>query len=168
MAEFDLVTIWRIGAELAPVWDAVCRCELWPQWWRGLESAVELERGGQDGTGSLQRFVWRGAIPYRLTTDIRTERIEPYGTILGTATGDVEGTGVWRFEALGELTVVRHEWRVRAVALWLRALSAVARPCVRWNHGKIMEWGAHGLARRIGAGCCEVERCEVEKNAPIA
>lgn len=158
LSEFNLVTIWRIGSGLVPVWEAVCRSQHWPQWWRGLERVVELEKGGEDGLGRLQRFVWRGALPYCLTTDIRTVGLEPFRSITGQASGDVEGAGVWRFEAVGGLTVVRHEWRVRPAVLWLKVLSAIARPGVCWNHGKIMEWGGHGLARRLGAGRCVVER----------
>ncbi|MFP5222422.1 MAG: SRPBCC family protein [Acidobacteriota bacterium] len=158
MAQFDLITLWRIGSGLADVWDAVAHPEHWPDWWPGLESAVELDRGGVDGIGNLHRFIWKGVLPYTLTTDIRTMRIEPLRLIQGAASGDVAGIGVWRFAARDGLTVVRHEWRVRITPRWLHVLSDLARPLVCWNHGKIMEWGAHGLARRLGADFCNVEK----------
>ncbi len=158
MARFDLVTIWRIGASLGNVWDALTRPAQWPQWWRGVEAAIELDPGGPDGLRDLRRFVWRGVLPYRLTTDIRTVRVEPLRLIQGEATGDVAGTGTWWFSMEGDLAVVRHEWRVRVTAPWLAVISRLARPLVCWNHAKVMEWGAHGLARRLGAGCCLVER----------
>lgn len=158
MAQFDLVTIWRIGASLDAVWDAIARPAGWPTWWRGLEGVVELDRGGANGIENLQRFVWKGVLPYRLTTVIRTIRFEPLRMIEGEASGDVAGTGIWRFATRDGLTVVRHEWRVRATAPWLLVLATVARPLVCWNHGKIMEWGAQGLARRLGANGCVVEK----------
>jgi hypothetical protein len=155
MVRFDLVTIWRIGASLPEVWRALTEPSRWPEWWPGLEAAIVLDG---DGFHARRRFVWKGVFPYRLTTDIRTVRVEPYRRIEGVASGDVAGTGVWRFAGRDGLTEARHEWRVRVTAPWLSVLSRLARPLVCWNHGKIMEWGAHGLARRLGAGCCIVEK----------
>ncbi|EHJ46715.1 Polyketide cyclase/dehydrase [Solidesulfovibrio carbinoliphilus subsp. oakridgensis] len=160
MVRFDLVTIWRIGASLPDVWQALTEPSRWPEWWPGLETAIELDKDGTDGPlpDDRRRFVWKGVFPYRLTTDIRIVHVEPFRTIEAVASGDVAGTGVWRFAARGGLTEARHEWRVRVTAPWLSVLSRLARPLVCWNHGKIMEWGAHGLARRLGAGCCIVEK----------
>lgn len=158
MAQFDLVTLWRIGSSLADVWDAIIQPGHWPQWWPGLEAVVELDGGGADGMRNLRRFIWKGVLPYRLVTDIRTVRLEPLRLIQGEASGDVLGTGIWRFASEDGITVVRHEWRVRATAPWLLVLATLAHPLVCWNHGKIMEWGAIGLARRLGANCCIVEK----------
>jgi len=158
MSQFDLVTLWRIGASLGDVWDAVVQPAFWPQWWRGLEEVAELERGDADGIHNRQRFIWKGALPYRLVTEIKTIRLEPMVMIAGEASGDVAGLGVWRFTCQDGVTVVRYEWQVRAASPWFWVLANAARPLVRWNHGKIMEWGAHGLARRLGAGSCSVER----------
>ncbi|WP_075352760.1 SRPBCC family protein [Desulfovibrio sp. DV] len=158
MVQFDLVTLWRIGSGLTEVWDAITRPVAWPQWWRGLEVAEELDRGGADGIGSKQRFVWKGALPYRLMTELTISRIEPLVMIQGEASGDVTGTGIWRFAFEDGITVVRHEWRVRATAPRLKFLASVARPLVCWNHGRIMAWGAQGLARHLGATFVRVER----------
>ena len=157
MSQFDLVTLWRLGVSLADVWDAVVQPAYWPQWWRGLEDVAELDRGDADGIHNRQRFIWRGALPYRLTTEIRTISLEPMVLIAGEASGDVAGLGVWRFAHEDGVTVVRYEWQVRPASPWFLVLAQVARPLVRWNHGKIMEWGAQGLARRLGASCCSVE-----------
>ena len=158
MAQFDLVTLWRIGAGLADVWDAITRPASWPQWWRGLEAVEELDRGDAAGIGNQQRFLWKGVLPYRLMTELRVSRLEPQKMIQGEASGDVTGTGIWRFAFADGITVVRHEWRVRASAPRLIFLANVARPLVCWNHGRIMIWGAQGLAGHLGATCCSVER----------
>ena len=158
MLQFDLVTQWRIGASLDEVWDAITAPAQWPQWWRGLEAVTELDRGGAGGMHNRQRFIWKGALPYRLVTELKIIRLEPLVMIQGEASGDVTGRGFWRFARKDGVTVVRHEWRVRAASPWLMVLAGVARPLVCWNHGKIMEWGAHGLARRLGARCCSVEK----------
>lgn len=159
MTRFELATIWRLGAPLAQVWDAISHSESWAQWWPGLESVVELDAGGRNGIGNLRRFTWKGVLPYRLTFDIRTTRIESQRLIEGAAMGDVLGVGVWRFDSEDGMTLVRYDWRVRIAPFWLSALAWMARPLVRWNHDTIMEWGAKGLARRLGATSCAVERC---------
>ena len=158
LAQFDLVTVWRIGSGLAEVWEAITRPAGWPLWWPGLEAATELDPGGPDGLRNRQRFVWKGVLPYRLGTEITTVRLDPMRLIEGEASGDVRGVGIWRFAEKTGLVEVRHEWRVRAVKPWLFALAHLARPLVCFNHGRIMEWGAQGLARRLGASVCRVER----------
>jgi hypothetical protein len=152
MARFELVSVWRVGSPLPPVWDAISHAERWPEWWHGLVSVVELEPGEAGGIGSLRRFTWVGALPYRLTFDIRITRIEPSKSIEGVASGDVAGVGVWRFSRDDSQTVVRYEWQVRTDAWWLNLLGVIAGPLVRWNHATVMDWGAKGLARRLEAG----------------
>lgn len=155
MAGYEFVTIWRIEATLPEIWDAICHSECWPEWWRGLQSVCELEKGSDRGVGNLRRYSWQGALPYQLTFDIRTTCVEHLHLIEGTAAGDLAGSGTWRFAEEEGLTVVRCEWRVRTTKFWMNFLAPVARPLFRWNHDKIMRWGETGLARRLGAriGC---------------
>lgn len=155
MERYELVTIWRLDAPLDAVWDALHGVDRWPGWWRGLESVVELEKGGPGGIGSLRRFFWKGALPYRLRFDLRATAIEPSTLIAGTATGDLEGAGVWRLSREAGFTVVRYEWSVRATIGWMNALGPLARPLLVWNHDKVMAWGGAGLARHLGARLLE-------------
>lgn len=152
MAHFELVTVWRVRSPLSAVWEAISHSERWPEWWPGVESVLELDAGDADGIGNLRRFTWKGVLPYRLTFDIRTTRIEPQRMIEGLASGDVVGAGSWRFAPEGDATVVRYEWLVRTTKGWMDVLARFARPLVVWNHHTVMGWGAKGLARRLGAG----------------
>ena len=149
MAQFELATLWRIGSPLTEVWEAIYHSASWPEWWPGLESVVELDPGGDDGIGNVRRFTWKGVLPYQLIFDIRITRIEHLHLIEGAASGDVTGTGVWRFAQENGVTMVRYEWSVRMETFGMKALAWVARPLVRWNHNKVMQWGARGLARRL-------------------
>jgi hypothetical protein len=71
--------------------------------------------------------------------------------IEGEAVGELSGTGRWRFAQEGEATRVRYEWDVRTTKPWMNLLAPLARPLFKWNHDVVMEWGAQGLARRLGA-----------------
>lgn len=158
MGYYEFVTVWRIDAPREAVWDAIYRSECWPDWWPGAESVVELEKGSGEGIGNLRRYRWKGALPYRLTFDIRTRRLQVGELIEGTAEGDVEGNGLWSFAGNADKTIVRYEWRVRTKKRWMMLLEPVARPLFRWNHDKIMEWGAVGLARYLSARPGGMER----------
>lgn len=151
MTEFNLVTIWRIEAPLPQVCEAIYNCPNWPEWWEGLEKVEEIYSGDAHGVGSLRRFTWKGQLPYRLTFDMRVVRAVPLKIIEGQASGEVEGTGCWRFSDDGPVSVVRYEWKVRTTPRWMNVLAPVAKPMFQWNHNQIMRQGGEGLARLLNA-----------------
>ena len=149
MATYDFVTIWHIPAPIEAVWDAIYYSEHWPEWWRGLESGIELEQGDGEGIGNLRRYSWKGVLPYRLTFDIRTVRIENQTLIEGIASGDLEGTGIWKFTGNVDMTAVCYEWRVQTMKPWMNIMVPLTRPLFRWNHDRVMAWGKEGLTNRL-------------------
>jgi hypothetical protein len=151
MATYTFVTIWAIDAPLEDVWNEIRHAELWPTWWRGVESVVELKRGDKSGVGSVHRYIWKSRLPYRLTFEMETVRVEPMSLIEGMATGELAGKGLWRFSPDGPVTIVRYDWEVQTTKLWMNLLSPLARPLFKWNHDVIMEWGAAGLKKRLAA-----------------
>ena len=158
MADYSFVTLWRFRAPLDPVWQLIYRSEEWPTWWRGVERVELLEPGGDDGVGALHRYTWRSRLPYRLAFDMRLTRVEPLSLIEGEAVGELTGTGRWRFAHVWGVTRVRYDWNVRTTKPWMNLLAPVARPVFKWNHDVVMNWGAEGIARRLG-----VERLSAEK-----
>ena len=150
MAEYRFLTTWCLEAPIDAVWDALHDSARWPAWWRGVEEAVELEPGDEDGVGSLARYAWRSRLPYRLEFEMRTTRVERPFLIEGVAGGELAGEGRWRlFEGRG--TAVVYEWNVRTTAPWMNLLAPLARPVFAWNHDVVMRQGAEGLARLLGA-----------------
>ena len=149
MADYDFLTTWRLAAPLETVWEAIYHSECWPEWWPGLLSVVELEKGDDDGIGNLRRYTWKGVLPYRLVFDIRTTRIDRPFLLVGTASGELTGTGVWRFSEQGGYVVVTYEWRVATRKRWMNLLAPLARPLFCWNHDQVMRRGEAGLARFI-------------------
>jgi len=38
-----------------------------------------------------------------------------------------------------------------AIEPWMNLLAPIARPLFEWNHNVVMNWGAEGLEKRLGA-----------------
>ena len=116
-----------------------------------MERVVEIEPGAEDGTGQLARYTWRSRLPYELTFDMRSTRLERPHLLEGEASGELAGTGRWRlFEADGA-TAVLYEWDVSTTRRWMNLLAPIARPIFAWNHDHVMRNGGEGLARLLGA-----------------
>jgi hypothetical protein len=151
MAKYRFVTNWHVKAPIESVWNEIYHSEFWPTWWKGVESVVELTRGDKDGIGGIRRYTWKSRLPYKLTFDMRTVRVDPMSIIEGVASGELEGKGLWQFSVDRTGTVARYEWEVETTKLWMNMLSPLARPLFKWNHDVVMGWGAEGLRKRLGA-----------------
>jgi len=125
--------------------------ERWPGWWQGVRAVELLESGDRDGVGAYRRMTWRSALPYELTFNMRTTRIEPQRLIEGVADGELSGRGIWTLTAEVTQTCVRYDWLVEATKVWMRVLAPLAKPLFAWNHGIVMEWGRQGLAKKLSA-----------------
>jgi hypothetical protein len=160
MADYSFVTLWQFRSPLEPVWETIYRSEEWPAWWRGVERVERIEpAGGDDRPGALRRYTWRSKLPYRLAFEMRLTRVEPLSLIEGEAVGELKGTGRWRLTHDGGVTRVRYDWNVQTTKPWMNLLAPIARPLFKWNHDVVMNWGADGLARKLG-----VERLRLSKD----
>ena len=150
MRSYSFLTTWVLDAPRDRVWEAIWNSERWPEWWRGVESVVELEPGDPDGVGKLARYTWRSRLPYDLTFDMRTTRVAAPHLLEGEASGELAGTGRWRLFAEDSTTAVTYEWNVGTTKPWMNALAPVARPAFAWNHDWVMRNGGAGLASLLG------------------
>jgi len=151
MSDYEFVTIWDIDAAVEKVWDVIEDADAWPEWWKGVVSVTELEKGDEAGVGSIRRTVWRSALPYKLEFDSEVLRVEKLKLIEARAFGELDGHGLWQFESVAaDRTRVRYDWRVKTTKAWMNLLAPVARPFFRWNHDTIMRWGEDGLKTRLG------------------
>ena len=152
MTAYAFTTHWRIGAPLDAVWDSILHSERWPGWWPGLQRVVELEPGDGHHLGSVRRFVWKGRLPYTLSVEMKTTRIEPPTLLESEAGGELVGLGMWRLRPSAEGTAVRYDWRVATTKRWMNWLAPVARPVFQWNHDVVMRNGERGLRRLLEEG----------------
>ena len=150
MKAYEFVTIWRVKAPIESVWNEIYHSTEWPKWWRGVESVVEVHKGDEAGVGSIHRYTWKSKLPYRLSFNMQTIRIEPPTLLEGIATGELQGRGLWQLSTQADETIVRYDWRVETTKQWMNLLSPIARPLFEWNHDVVMGWGAEGLRKRLG------------------
>jgi uncharacterized protein YndB with AHSA1/START domain len=150
MSDYIFITQWWFDAPIERVWDAIRDSEKWPEWWRSVVSVEKIRPGDADGVGDVRRYTWRGRLPYELTFDMKTTRVEELHRIEGTASGELEGRGIWRLVSEESGTSVRYDWNVRATKRWMRLLAPVARPIFAWNHDKVMADGERGLRKLLG------------------
>jgi hypothetical protein len=148
-SDYAFVTEWSVEAPIHLVWKEINDANSWPTWWRGVVAVLLLEAGDADGVGAYRRFTWRGRLPYTLTFNMRTTKVERPGIIEGVADGELTGFGRWQLTAHGTRTSVRYDWRVEATKPWMRIFAPVARPLFEWNHDLVMKWGLEGLKARV-------------------
>lgn len=151
MAEYHLLTVWRIEAPLESVYAAIEDSLRWPDWWPSVRKVEQLADGNAKGIDSVRRYVWQGRLPYRVRFDVRATRIEQNIAIEGVATGDLDGSGRWKFSSRGKLSVVHYEWHVHSKLWWMNLVAPVARAIFVRNHAQIMVQGGKALARRLKA-----------------
>ena len=149
MVNYRLVSEWLLRAPIKAVWDELFHSERWPQWWYGLEHVEQLETGDADGIGSVRRFTWKGALPYRLVVDMRLTRTDPYRLLESRATGELEGNGRWVLSEQGGMTRARYEWDVETMKPWMNRLAPLFRPFFEWNHDVVMRGGERGLKKLL-------------------
>jgi uncharacterized protein YndB with AHSA1/START domain len=150
MAQYRFLTTWLLESPREPVFDAIYAQERWPEWWRGVERADELDHGDANRIGAVSRMVWRSFLPYRVEFEVTTTRVERPHLMEGRAVGELEGVGRWRLFEREGVTAVIYEWEVATTRAWMNLLAPVARPIFEWNHDWVMARGGEGLARLLG------------------
>jgi Polyketide cyclase / dehydrase and lipid transport len=148
-ADYEFLTAWLIRAPIEAVWDQLFDVATWPEWWRGVTEARELEQGGPDGVGKVFTISWRSFLPYDLTFVTTVTQVEKPHLMVGEARGELTGTGRWRLFNHDGVTAVTYEWNVRTTKAWMNALAPLARPVFEWNHDYVMRRGGEGLKSRL-------------------
>ncbi len=145
MNDYFFTSRWEIKAPIEKVWEAIYHSERWPDWWKGVESVAQLKPGNEKGIGARRRFTWKSQLPYRLTFEMETTRVEKPLLLEARASGELEGKGTWHLQPQGPFTLICYDWNVRTAKPWMNFLAPIARPLFRWNHDVIMRWGEVGL-----------------------
>jgi uncharacterized protein YndB with AHSA1/START domain len=167
MTAYRFITHWYLDAPLGDVYEAIFNSLTWPQWWRGAEAVEELDAGDADGIGSVRRYTWKSRLPYRLVFDARSTAIERMALLEATVSGDLQGHGRWLFTHENGISIVCYEWYVDTTKRWMQLLAPLARPAFRKNHDWLMQRGAEGLARKLGARLIEVTHAEAPHDAAL-
>ena len=148
---FEYVTEWRFDAPVEAVWDALVDVESWPEWWPHVREVTTLQHGGPDGIGAVRRLRWSSRLPYGFTLDVRTIAAVPFERLLGRATGDMAGIGLWELARDGRGTRLRYTCSLALHTRWMRLVAPLMAPVFRWNHEGVMRAGMQGLERRLAS-----------------
>jgi Polyketide cyclase / dehydrase and lipid transport len=150
MPAYRFCTTWVLEADRERVWDAIYDSDSWPEWWRGIKSTKRLSDGDADGLGQRGVYEWRARIPYTVQFEIVSTIVERPHRLGGEASGELAGTGLWRFYEERGTTAVVYDWNVRTTKPGMNLLGPVGKPVFRANHDWVMRNGGEGLARRLG------------------
>jgi hypothetical protein len=143
--QFHLVTEWTLDATQDEVWQVLVEPESWPNWWPTVKRVELLDPGDENGIGSVRRLTWSTALPYDITFETTTFRVEPMTVIEARAKGELDGVGRWTLTTQGERCAVRYDWIVEVTKPWMVRLAFILRPVFAWNHNQVMERGRQGL-----------------------
>jgi len=152
MPQYRFVTLWRLQAPIEPVFAEIDDVEAWPTWWSNVRRVEQLEPGGDDRIGARYRTTFVGKLPYELRFDLRLTLREPPTSLVGVATGELEGTGEWTLWTEEDWTVVRYVWAIRTTARWMNLLAPLpfVDEIFRLNHHAVMRNGLIGIRRQLG------------------
>jgi len=150
MREYKFFTTWRINAPIERVWDAIYQSSEWPEWWSAVKEAKVIENSkNSNGVGTKLSYKWQGILPYSLHFLVEITEIRMHELIIGKTSGELEGTGTWRFYQERETTKVTYEWNVTLKKPTLSFLAPIAGPFFVSNHNYVMREGEKGLRRRL-------------------
>lgn len=152
MAEYRFVTVWRVQAPIDRVFAEIEDAASWPSWWPNVRSVEQVQNGGEDKVGAVNRMTFVGRLPYPLRFDMRLTRREPPTALVGEAAGELEGVGDWSLHEEDGWTVVRYVWAIRTTAAWMNLLAPLpfVDAIFRLNHHAVMRGGLDGIRRRLG------------------
>jgi carbon monoxide dehydrogenase subunit G len=132
---------WRVDAPPDTVASVLADLGKYPAWWPQVLAVASL---GPDDA----RVLCRSTLPYTLDLVLTAVRRET--RVLETAiSGDLQGWVRWTLAHDGEGTHLRWEQQVDVTGP-LALASYVARPLLRWNHGRMMAGGVAGLRAEVG------------------
>ena len=145
MAQYSFVTQWDVHASLGDTWRLIENVKEWSSWWRGVLEVKEIK----DDHRTLFAHTWRSFLPYRLKFVTEITEIKEFNSITAMVSGELKGTGRWKFQREGNVTKVTYYWDVRTTLAWMNVTAPLLKGVFRWNHDTVMRWGGEGLARQL-------------------
>ncbi|MFN8371973.1 MAG: polyketide cyclase [Anaerolineae bacterium] len=144
--DYQFVTHWRVQSSVQEITEVLGGGTDLTRWWPSVYLEVrQLEKGDENGVGSVIDLHTKGWLPYHLRWQFRvTETHHPYGFSL-EAWGDFVGKGVWTFAQDGEWVNISYDWTIRADKPLLRDLSWIMKPLFSMNHRWAMAMGERSL-----------------------
>lgn len=159
---------WVLCAPRERVWEALVRASEWPRWWPSVLAVDTLVEGDACGRGAVRRILWRTALPYLVRIEAEVRDASAPWRLVADARGGLEGTSEWLLIEHQGATAVVHHGAIAVRHPWLRLLSWLLSPLLRWNHAQVMRIGAAGMARHLRCRLLAVATGRAEGALPAA
>ncbi|MEO8288390.1 MAG: SRPBCC family protein [Chloroflexota bacterium] len=160
MARYLFTTRWHVDAPIDSVWDILVRPESYPAWWPHVAKTELLQPGAADGLGDIWRTHFKTALPYDLKMDGWVVRRKRPNVIELATVGELVGSGRWTLTEKAGGTEVEYEWNVSTSRLWMNFVAPITYFLFAWNHNQVMDSGAVGMARRLGASASDIKHTQ--------
>ena len=148
--QYSFVTNWELKASLEDVWETIYNSLEWPEWWKGVQSVVEIQPNDESGVNGIRTYTWKSALPYKLIFSMQLTEKEPLKRLKGVAFGELEGTGEWLFSEHNGIVHVQYNWNIITTKKWMNTFAFLLKPVFKFNHNVVMHWGGEGLAKKLG------------------
>jgi len=148
---YSFLSHWEIKAPVNVVWDYISKGEEWHYWWRSVVKTKLLEKGDANGLGEIIQYTWKSFLPFKLKINFKITGKDLYKEIRGESTGDLIGTGIWRFQEKNGITYVDYEWEVESTKKLVNFLSHFMKGFFTYSHNVIMHRGEKGLKKALRA-----------------
>lgn len=146
---YCFVSRWKFDAPLEVIWVAIYDSERWPEWWPYVKLVYELQKGDECGIGSIREYLFSSPLGYKLRFRLQLEDRKDLQLLKGIVSGDLNGTGCWKFYRNGNYSVAECHWKVCTRLPWMNLFSLVLAPVFRLNHSLVMRAGERALRQRI-------------------
>jgi hypothetical protein len=152
MPDYRFVTVWRLQAPIERVFAEIDDVPSWPDWWSSVRRVDAIGETTVDRVGDRYSIVFVGKLPYTLGFDLRVTAHEPPKSLIGVATGELEGVGEWTLWTEEDWTLVRYVWAIRTTTAWMNAAARLpfVDEIFRLNHHAVMRRGLAGIRHRLG------------------
>ena len=167
MARYHFVTEFAVTADRERVWETLSDPTDWPSWWRWLKRVDVHDPGGEDHLGGRYTYAFGTALPYTLAFDMTVTSVDRSSSLVGEASGELEGAGYWQFDEHPDGgTHVTYVWLVETTKRWMNVIAPIGRPAFSWNHDVLMRDFAKGVARITASELRFVRNSTVRPGAP--
>lgn len=157
LTSYHFITELAVAAPVGDVYDTLVQPEWWLDRWSDATAVRRVKEGDPSGVGTRFDAEVRAPLGYRLRAQIETVEADRPSHLRMTASGDVEGTGVWELAHADGLTHVTFTWAVRTTPAWMNALAPIARPLFERSHHAVVRHAAEAAAAHLDAELVRVE-----------
>jgi hypothetical protein len=142
-SDYHFITTWKIRGPIEKAYQVLSDGKNYASWWQPAYLSTK-----EIAPRKIEALV-RAKLPYNLRFVTELERENPPHEFKIRASGELEGTGLWRLKQSGDITEIKFFWDVRANKPFVRWFSCLLKPLFEWNHDWVMKTGEAALQTEV-------------------